>query len=457
VVTKTGAGVMHEAVSHSSDPSQDSARIKFLQSKGVSINDADATGMTPLHNAIFGDAMLSAIFGKMPFAQDKKSMTDMLLALGANPNSANKKGWTPLHFAAFLNQAQVVKALLTKKCDVNTRTVDGMTPLHLACYKGLVEKHELGTLCAFLIPEEILTELQESDRLEMSAGFSELFGLLADATVVDILVKAKADVRAKDSTGRTPMGIALYSGFSEAQLILLKAGAPAEKAGKVAPPRTGNYAKALSFPPTIIPGNTPLHRAAAKGQLEVVRSLLAKGAAVNARNDGGQTPLHLACLDAKTSSPEVPDLLLLQGAEVNAVDEAGNTPLHEAAQAGRPELVGKLLAQRADVTVQNHDGRTPLHLAANAEVAALLVKAGAKLEARDECGRTPLATAVLSGTAAVVEALLASGADVRVVDEKGGTLLHSAAFSQADKIGEVIRLLRGRGLDINAKDALGRH
>ena len=44
----------------------------------------------------------------------------------------------------------------------------------------------------------------------------------------------------------------------------------------------------------------------------------------NARNNGGQTPLHLAVAEA---NKEVAELLLAHGADVNAKDNAGKTPL----------------------------------------------------------------------------------------------------------------------------------
>src|SRR5262245_55027193 len=65
------------------------------------------------------------------------------------------------------------------------------------------------------------------------------------------------------------------------------------------------------------PGQTPLHKAAAAGQLVVARFLLANKADVNARltKDGSATPLILA---ARSGHKTMVELLLANGADVNA-------------------------------------------------------------------------------------------------------------------------------------------
>jgi hypothetical protein len=55
----------------------------------------------------------------------------------------------------------------------------------------------------------------------------------------------------------------------------------------------------------------------------MAKLLLANKADVNAKNDRGETPLHLA---AKEHRKDVAELLLAKGAEVNAKDNEGYTP-----------------------------------------------------------------------------------------------------------------------------------
>ena len=59
--------------------------------------------------------------------------------------------------------------------------------------------------------------------------------------------------------------------------------------------------------------------------------VLTKGAAVNARNSMGETPLHLA---SNNRLKGVMELLLAHKADVNVRDKSGLTPLHAAARGG---------------------------------------------------------------------------------------------------------------------------
>jgi len=68
-----------------------------------------------------------------------------------------------------------------------------------------------------------------------------------------------------------------------------------------------------------------------------------------------------------------------EGADVNAKDEGGWTPLHQAAWNGRKEIVELLITKGADVNTKDMSGRTPLDLVKhNPETANLIRKHGGK-------------------------------------------------------------------------------
>src|SRR5262249_26769294 len=83
-------------------------------------------------------------------------------------------------------------------------------------------------------------------------------------------------------------------------------------------------------------GTTPLHYAAAYGTVESVRTLLAAGADVNARNDFDATPL-MWCV----TEPEKVRMLVAKGANVNAKSKMGRTAVWLAAANDGPPATGE--------------------------------------------------------------------------------------------------------------------
>jgi ankyrin repeat protein len=123
-------------------------------------------------------------------------------------------------------------------------------------------------------------------------------------------------------------------------------------------------------------GDTALHRAAARGQVEAVKLLLERGAGVDAVDDEGTTPLVSA---AYRGHIEVVKVLLERGAAVDAQEMRYRiSSLSHAVGRGDKALVQVLLAHGADPMLKGADGRTALDRAeANGarEIVALLRKA----------------------------------------------------------------------------------
>jgi hypothetical protein len=128
-------------------------------------------------------------------------------------------------------------------------------------------------------------------------------------------------------------------------------------------------------------GNSTLHCAASKGDLEMAQVLFDFGVDVNIKNDYDATPL----LFASNHDPGVVQFLLDHGADPNIGawngDGTGETPLHYASESGRIEIARLLIEHGASVEVQDKAGRTPLDVASGEqhdEMIKLLLELRAK-------------------------------------------------------------------------------
>ncbi len=118
--------------------------------------------------------------------------------------------------------------------------------------------------------------------------------------------------------------------------------------------------------------NADLLAAAERRDAARVGELLRTGAAVDAADSSGRTPLMLA---ARAGGAEVVRLLVANKAAVDAVDSAGWTALMYAAVNGSKGIVEDLLAAGADPRLRESLGKTAEELAAqkaNAAVMAVL-------------------------------------------------------------------------------------
>ncbi len=182
-------------------------------------------------------------------------------------------------------------------------------------------------------------------------------------------------------------------------------------------------------------GCTPnLHKAAREGDADRVRNLLDAGTDVNVRNADKQrlqyTALHWATYYGHL---EIAIILISRGADLDAEDPTYSTPLYLAAEQGHPKVVEFLISKGAEVNVKNNKwGYTPLHRAAwqsvtmrkhlggrtvseaelnenYLEIVGMLLGKGAKVNAQDNGGKTPLDQAVRNSEKEIVALLRKHG------------------------------------------------
>lgn len=185
-----------------------------------------------------------------------------------------------------------------------------------------------------------------------------------------------------------------------------------------------------------------IHKAAASGDLDQVKSLLAQDASLMTAEDQNATrdlPIHSA---ASTGQLEVIQFLVESGAIVDSGDSDASTALHVAAVRGHPACVAYLIEQGADLAFQDNNGAWSLSFGvsgANAEVVDMLIKAGAPLDLVTNTGVTLLHYAALRGMDEVFDLVVEAGIDPNVKAQNGAVPLHfAAAGGQKEMIGRLV-------------------
>ena len=208
-------------------------------------------------------------------------------------------------------------------------------------------------------------------------------------------------------------------------------------------------------------GNTPLHLAVSYSKnLAVINVLVEAGAHVNARNSVGRTPLHKAGM--YTKNPTVITALVKAGAEISAKNKGGKTPLQFAMEAKKkiPSIINALKRASERNRGREAERRRGAKSCAKWNTEAFFEHVDAadvsrclktkNPNARNRQGERPLHKAVVyNKKLSVVTVLLKAGAVVNAKDVYGNTPLHEAAWYNENPA--VITTLLKAGAEVNAR------
>ena len=251
-----------------------------------------------------------------------------------------------------------VRSLLQRKVDVNSPQVDGTTALHWAV---------------------------RADDLE----------------TIDLLVRAGANVSARNRAGVMPLELAAINGNAAVIERLIKAGADVNK-------------------PLNSSGDTALMMASRSGKAEAVKALLDRGAQINAKETWADTTALMWAVSE--GNHDVVKLLIERGADVNARTKFVPSATGRGFEGATP------VAAKADQAPEQNAGGllTPLMFAAregDMESARMLVAAGAQVNAVDGDGKDALGLAIFNGSYDVASFLIDQHADVNKADAQKFTPL----------------------------------
>ncbi|CAH0020734.1 unnamed protein product [Clonostachys rhizophaga] len=419
----------------------------------------------------------------------------LLLQNGPNDvalRQVDEWSFTPAHLAAFYGHLEVVRVLVEAGADLAARARAGVTPLHCAAMQGHSEIAEFlltaGSDPAWADDEgrpashsaasdnhcdvlEVLVaagdDLASVDKNGNSVLHAAASGGACDA--FRMLVRARGDsLPWRNNTAWTPLHKAVIeSSFDTVKLILDVAADCKFKDGYfgIDSPVSDDGASALilasrrgsqsvvelllDYGANIHATDqwrcTALHSAVHAGQTEIVRTLIRRGADVNAKHTGGDGNIDgdygmNAVLDAvHFGHIETLEVLLDAGASISdTITREGYTVLHVAAYKGDLAFLRLLLNMKLPMGVDSasFDGSTPLIIATGAgrlDSIRLLLDHGADVSIADYAGWTPLHWAVNRNHPHIVRLLLDSGADPTVESVDGDTPLSICPFSLEGK------------------------
>ncbi|KAL7304484.1 hypothetical protein TKK_0003276 [Trichogramma kaykai] len=386
---------------------------------------------------------------------------DRTLALDAR----NRWSETPLHLALVNEHRTMAELLLRNGADPNLADRDGLMPLHLLCE----HEYEADFVRLFFDICEArgkIALIEAEDKLGRTPLQLALENVKQD--VIDLLVDQGADLSTfalvdpdwANDAGSTPLHLICSRQKDDGTADVFFDILDELNRDVEIDARDG------------LEGNTPLHLAARHGHARLVALLLKRGADPNVPNDFESTTLHFVC--SRADNDELVDALFGRHdelptttktyafLEVDAQDASGNSPLHLALKRGNERLTELLLKRGANANLANANGTTPLHVIAKRrydadQLAATFLASCDEAEepvlvdTRDKRGRTALHLALERGHAGVVRLLLESGAEANAPRPGDGWQpLHVVARSRHYKAEALLELLLEHGADPNA-------
>ena len=224
----------------------------------------------------------------------------------------------------------------------------------------------------------------------------------------------------------------------------------------------------------------------ASSSVQQVEQLIKAGANVNAVSKEGMSCLHIAA--AYNTNPAIARKLIELGADINAKIYNTITPLTAAKLCNNTAVASVLVEAGAEdskfspdklievianfkkpedvrvffkmhsINMNLGSGMTPLHIVgiaiADTKVASEFIRLGAKINAKNEYGQTPLHFAAVFNSPEIMKTFIDNGANLESKTNNGYTPLHSAIFSEVNPTIAISSLIK-YGANIKAKSNSG--
>lgn len=404
----------------------------------------------------------------------------ILLAAGADPNAEDSRGDTPLHYAAVRGNASGVSMLIENGANIERRNKREQTPLILAAMKGHAD-----CVAALIANDAYMETATPNGNTPMHYAAKNNHG-----RVLEVMIKAGADMTIPNYEGETPMDVVQKKNNVQVQKItalailelrgihevtpellretalkedmellslLLQTGVHVPSALVIETARIGKeYALTSLLRAGGDPqakneqGNTALHIAAAAGKEQTVKVLINHHARIAYRNNKGKTPRQHAAEAGKSNTARliaIAENLMEKGITSTQYGDA----LIHAAEKGDHGQIAHLLEIGTSPVYHKADGQTPLHAAArNKNVTAVkhLLQAGANPNVKNAAGNTALMEAAQAGQSAPMRALIQAGAHVNIRGATDSAITYAVKQQHV----ECVQILLDSGADVDSRD-----
>ncbi len=318
--------------------------------------------------------------------------------------ATNKAGQTALHYAVLNGEAEIVHLLLERGANVNARDNDGIVPLHYAI-------EDVGLSRLLLLKGADFAAKDARKRMPLHYAYD------AKATQTRHLLELWAEVKQGKTQSNDALRVALKLPTHKVERILDAVAVGAD-----------------DVTATDKAGRTALHWAAQAGEADLVKMLLDKGADAKALDGAGNTPFDLA---RQNSQVEVESVLA-------AWKEKGASTSRKKQEAEQSQAVEESLNTiEAPKTTDEANSRLKSALLSigryKARTVLSAIRGGATdFSFIDQRGRTALYWAVRENDTEAVKIALSNGAKADAPDEEGETPLDVA---RANEFAEVVALL----------------
>ena len=414
----------------------------------------------------------------------------LLTLLVATPALAHAAGTADAADAAQRKDAAALRALVTRKINVNAPQEDGTTALHWAAHYNDTEKVKLllkaganpsvtNRFGASPLSEAALTGNTEVVKALLDAGAdarttSSLDGETVLMTAarsgnldtVRLLLDRGADVNARERyKGQTALMWAAAERHAPIVKLLLERGADWKVRSFDRETKPPKLSAASSISPIPRGGFTALMFAAREGDLESARIMLDAGVDINFGDVDNVTPLVAAIMNKQYTLAK---FFIERGADVNVIDAGGRTALYASIDIRNEDWTAMPNRTTDDPLPAFDVVKAIVDHGANLDVPLtrpLTVRSGMDFgDTTLGAGATPLMRAARAGDHAVIRLLLDKGANVKATTRQGNTALMFAGGigyrdkntrgSESDAL-ESVKVLMAAGLDLNQTNTAG--